>query len=179
MTSGTTAGGGDTPAAPADERVATRAVDELADLLRPAGRVTRRYLPEVVGGIALLITLMAVLALVGGSLDDRMIDANPGVAQAEVLDGSSWDRTLVRFTVANGEAVVPELGVYYPDGLQVGQTVAVEYDVTDPDHVRVAGRTAWSGLPRLALIAAGVWVVLGPVALWLRRRRAQRGPAAP
>ncbi len=174
-----TSGGDDTPPAPPAGRATLRAVDELAELLRPALRVAGRRLPEGVVGVALVITLAAVLAFVGASLDDRMIDANPGVAQAEVLDGSSWDRTLVRFTVANGEAAVPALGVYYPAGLQVEQTVAVEYDVTDPDHVRVAGRSALSGLPALALIAVGTWVVLGPVALRLRRRREREDPPAP
>jgi hypothetical protein len=175
MTSGTPAGGDGPPPG----RTTIRAADELADLFRPALAVTRRRLPEVVVGLALVITLAAVLAFVGATLDDRMIDANPGVAQAEVLDGSSWDRTLVRFSTATGETVLPALGVYYPDGLAVGQTVAVEYDTTDPDHVRVAARTAVSGLPSLLLITAGTWVVLGPLALWLGRRRARRAPAAP
>jgi uncharacterized protein DUF3592 len=179
MTSGIPAGGGGTPPAPPAGRTTIRAADELADLLRPALVVARRRLPEVVVGIALVVTLSAVLAFVGATLDDRMIDANPGVAQAEVLDGSSWDRTLVRFTTATGETVLPALGVYYPGGLAVGQTVAVEYDTTDPDHVRVAGRTALSGLPALLLIAAGTWVVLGPLALWLGRRRARRTAPAP
>src|SRR5688572_31214768 len=126
----TSASGSDGGQPPTPTRI--RAVDELADLLRPAARVTVRRLPEIVAGMAVLITVLAVLAVVGAAVDDHAIGRNPGVAQAEVLDGSSFDRTLVRFTVANGEAVVPELGVYYPAGLQVGQTVAVEYDVTDP-----------------------------------------------
>jgi len=179
MTSGTAAGGGETPATAADGRTTIRAADELADLLRPALRVGRRRLPEGVVGVALIITLAAVLAFVGATLDDRMIDANPGVAQAEVLDGSGWDRTLVRFTTASGETVLPALGVYYPAGLAVGQTVAVEYDTTDPDHVRVAGRSGLSGLPALLAIVVGSWVVLGPVALWLHRRRARQAAAAP
>jgi hypothetical protein len=179
MTSGTAADGGPIPPAPPAGRTTIRAVDEFADLLRPALRHAHRRLPEGVVGVALVITLAAVLAFVGATLDDRMIDANPGTAQADVLDGSSWDRTLVRFTVANGEAVVPALGVYYPDGLVTGQTVAVEYDVTDPDHVRVAGRSALSGAPKLLLIAGVAWVVLGPVALWLHRRRTRRAPTAP
>jgi hypothetical protein len=183
MTSGT--GSGDIGAPPATGAgvpveppgtatgTTTRAADELADLLRPAVRVTRRRLPEVVVGVAVLVTVLAVLALVGAAVDDRSIARNPAVAQAEVLEGSSFSRTLVRFTVANGEAVVPALGVYYPRGLEVGQTVAVEYDVTDPDHVRVAGRSALDGVLPLSLIVVGGWAVLGPLAVWLRRRRAR------
>ncbi|OLT13411.1 hypothetical protein BJF78_03630 [Pseudonocardia sp. CNS-139] len=108
----------------------TRAVDELASLLRPAGRAVRRKLPEIVAGFAVLVTALAVFAVAGAALNDRAIAANPAIAQAEVLDGSTFFRTLVRFTVANGEAVVPAAGVFYPRGLQVGQSVAVEYDVT-------------------------------------------------
>ena len=161
-------------------RTTVRAIDELADLLRPAVRVTARRLPEVVVGIAVLVSVLAVLALVGAVVDDQAIGRNPAVAQAEVLDGSDFSRTLVRFTVANGEAVVPVLGVYYPWGLEVGQTVAVEYDVTNPDHVRVAGRSAMGNALPLVGIAAVVWVLLGPLSVWLRRRRARRAapPAA-
>jgi hypothetical protein len=164
--------GSDAPPA----RTTVRAIDELADLLRPAVRVTRRRLPEVVAGIAVLVSVLAVLALVGAVVDDQSIGRNPAVAQAEVLDGSDFSRTLVRFTVANGEAVVPVLGVYYPWGLEVGQTIAVEYDVTNPDHVRVAGRSALGSAFPVIGIAVAVWVLLGPLAVWLHRRRA-RGPA--
>ena len=150
----------------------TRAADELASLLRPVGRAIVRRLPEIVAGIAVLVTVLAVLALAGAAVDDRAIAANPAVSEAEVLEGSTFARTLVRFTVASGEAVVPEGGVFYPRGLQVGESVAVEYDVTNPDLVRVAGRSAVDGvLPLLAGVAV-VWAALLPLALWLRRRRA-------
>jgi hypothetical protein len=149
----------------------TRAVDELASLVRPVGRLIATRAPEIVAGIAVLATALAVLALAGAALDDRAIAANPAVAEAEVLDGSTFTRTLVRFTVANGEAVVPEHGVFYPRGLTVGESVAVEYDVTDPELVRVAGRTALEGVLPLVFGLVVVWAVLGPLALWLRRRR--------
>lgn len=150
----------------------TRAIDELASLVRPLGRFVATRLPEIVAGIAALVTVLAALALAGAALDDRRISDNRAVAEAEVLEGSTFARTLVRFTVANGEAVVPEHGVFYPRGLEVGESVAVEYDVTDPELVRVAGRSAVDGVPPLALGVAVVWAVLGPLALWLRRRRA-------
>jgi hypothetical protein len=73
--------------------------------------------------------------------------------------------------VANGEAVVPERGVFYPRGLEVGESVAVQYDVTDPELVRVAGRSALDGVLPLLLGVVVVWALLGPLALWLRRRR--------
>jgi hypothetical protein len=55
--------------------------------------------------------------------------------------------------------------------LTVGESVAVEYDVGDPELVRVAGRSAFAGALPLAIGLAVVWAVLGPLALWLRRRR--------
>lgn len=149
----------------------TRAIDELASLVRPVGRAFVARLPEIVAGVAVLVTVLAVLAVAGAALDDRSIDADPGIAQAEVLEGSTFARTLVRFTVARGETVVPEHGVFYPRGLQVGESVAVEYDVGEPDLVRVAGRSALDGVLPLTLGVVVVWAVLGPLALWLRRRR--------
>jgi hypothetical protein len=153
-------------------RTGTRAVDELASLVRPLGRAIAAKLPEIVAGIAVLVAVLSVLALAGAAMDDRAISANPAVAEAEVLDGSSFARTLVRFTVANGEAVVPEHGVFYPRGLQAGESVAVEYDVTNPDLVRIAGRSALHGVLPMLLGVVVVWAVLAPLALWLRRRRA-------
>jgi hypothetical protein len=146
------------------------AADELASLVRPAGRVLRRRRAEIVLGVGVLITLLVLFAIAGAAVDDRAIAANPATAEAEVLDGSSFARTLVRFTVANGEVRVPEKGVFYPRGLQPGSRVAVEYDVTDPELVRVAGRTALSSMGPLLLGLLGSWLVLGPLALWIRRR---------
>jgi hypothetical protein len=152
----------------------TRAIDELASLVHPLWRFTVTRAAEIVTGIAVLATVLGLLALAGAAADDRSISANPGYAQAEVLDGSTFARTVVRFTVASGETVVPEHGVFYPAGLQVGESVAVEYDLADPELVRVAGRSALDQAGPLALGVALVWAVLGPIAFWLRRRRTRQ-----
>ncbi len=146
-------------------------IGELRVLVTPVGRAMSRRLPEIVAGLAVLVTVLAGFALVGAALDDRAIAANPALAQADVLEGSTFTRTLVRFTVANGESVVPEGGVFYPRGLAPGSTVAVEYDVTAPDLVRVAGRSAVDGLLPLGATVLLTWLALGPLAWWLRRRR--------
>lgn len=151
----------------------TSAVTELTVLVQPAVRAVSGRLPEIVAGLAVLVAVLAGFALAGAALDDRAIAANAGLAQAEVLEGSTFARTVVRFTVANGVTVVPELGVFYPWGLTPGSTVAVEYDLTDPELVRVAGRSAVDGVVPLAVGVLASWVVLGPIALWLRRRRAR------
>jgi len=148
----------------------TRAVDELADLVRPALRALSRAAPRIVLGVAAVLTLLAGSALVGAALDDRAIAANEAVAQAQVLDGSTFLRTLVQFTAADGQAHTPELGVFYPRGLEAGATVAVEYDVTNPDLVRVAGRTFWSGTLPLGLGVVVVWALALPYSWWLRHR---------
>jgi uncharacterized protein DUF3592 len=150
----------------------TRAVDELASLVSPLGRFMRTRASEIVIGIAVLATVLGLLAVAGAAVDDRAISANPGFAQAEVLDGSTFARTVVRFTVASGETVAPEHGVFYPAGLEVGGSVAVEYDLGNPELVRVAGSSALAESIPLGLALVAVWAVLGPIALWLRRRRA-------
>lgn len=148
------------------------ALGEVAATVRPAAQAVRRRLPEIVLGFAILVTVLAGLALVGSAVDDRAIDANPATAEAEVLEGSNFFRTLVRFTVANGQAVVPEHGVAHPRGLAAGDLVAVEYDVTDPELVRVAGRSTVDGILPMALGVGVTWLLLGPLSVWLRRRRA-------
>jgi hypothetical protein len=150
----------------------TRAIDELAELVRPAGRAISRTAPQIVLVVAIVITLMAGFALVAAALDDRTISGNQAIAQAQVLEGSTFFRTLVQFTAADGQAHTPELGVFYPRGLQPGSTVAVEYDVTNPDLVRVAGRTASEGFLPLGAGVLVVWAIAVPWSRRLRRSRA-------
>lgn len=148
----------------------TRAIDELTELVRPAARAVSRVAPRIVLGAAVVLTFMAVFALIGAALDDRTIAADQAVARATVLDGSTFFRTLVQYTAADGQSHTPELGVFYPRGLEAGATVAVEYDVTNPELVRVAGRTFLSGLLPLGGGVVVVWALAVPYSWWLRRR---------
>jgi hypothetical protein len=148
------------------------ALQELAATLRPAVLAVRRRSAEAAVAVALLLTVLAGLAVAGGLADDAAIDRNRATSQAEVLEGSTFLRTLVSFTMANGQAVVPERGVFQPRGVAPGEMVTVEYDVTEPELVRIAGtRTTDRILPMVGGVAV-VWLVLGPLAVWLRRRRA-------
>jgi hypothetical protein len=151
----------------------TRAIDELTDLVRPAVRAISRTRAQIVLGVAVVITLLCGFALAGAAVDDGRISANEAVAQADVLDGSTFFRTLVRFTLPNGDVVVPELGVAYPRGLTPGTSVAVEYDATEPDRVRVVGRSAASAAAPLAAVIVVTWVLLLPLARRMRRRGGQ------
>lgn len=150
-----------------------RLIDEVGAVLRPVLALLRRRAAAVVVAFGVLITALAGFAVAGAALHDAAIGADTGVAVAEVLEGSDFSRTLVRFATEDGAAVVPERGVYYPGGLQPGDVVAVEYDAGDPEVVRVAGRSVVDGLGPVVLGVLGVWLVLGPVALWLRRRAAR------
>jgi hypothetical protein len=142
---------------------------ELRDTVAPARRALAGRASEIVVGLAVVVTALAALALTGAAVDDAEIDADRGVALAEVLD-ASFARTLVRFPGPTGQAVVPERGVQYPRGLATGDTVVVEYARSDPEQVRVAGRSVVDGIAPMLLGVAAVWAVLGPLAVWLRRR---------
>lgn len=150
------------------------AAELVAEVGRTAagfGRAVHRRLPQVLVGIAALWTALCLVAFVGALADDVRIDADRGTATAEVLDGSGFARTLVRFPVPDGQLLVPERGVYYPRGLEPGTTVEVEYARGEPDLVRVAGRTAWTGVPLLLGFAAVGWAALGGAAYAVCRRR--------
>jgi hypothetical protein len=144
---------------------------EAGRAARSIGAALRRALPKVLVGFAVLVTALCAVAFAGAAADDLAIDRDRGTAAAEVLEGSGFSRTLVRFPVPDGQLLVPERGVYHPRGLQPGTTVEVEYARSEPDLVRVAGRTAWVGLPLLLGFAAVGWVVFGGAALLVVRRR--------
>jgi hypothetical protein len=172
---GSSADGSSADGSSADATGASSPLAELIETVAPALRPLRRRAAEIVVGIAVVVTALAALALTGAAVDDAAIDANRGVATAEVLD-ASFSRTLVRFTGPTGQAVVPERGVQYPRGLATGDTVTVEYSLVDPEQVRVAGRSVADGITPVLLGVAGVWAALGPVAARLRRRR-EHAPA--
>lgn len=149
-------------------------VDEFAALSLPVVMPVVRRLPTVVLGLCVLLTTISVFALVGAMRDDAAIEARPVVAIAEVLPGSSYSRTLIRFTTQDGKLMVPEKGVYYPRGLTAGQVIRVEYDRAHPDRVRVLGRDASVGYLPIGGIVLGLWAFLGPLWWWLRGRRRRR-----
>ncbi|GLZ44755.1 hypothetical protein Acsp06_09400 [Actinomycetospora sp. NBRC 106375] len=143
------------------------------EIVRPAGRRA----PEIVVVAGLVVTVLLGLVLVAAARNDAHIDANEGRAVAEVLEGGSRPHTFVRFTADDGAVLTPEKGVFYPRGLQPGQLVRVEYDRTDPELVRVAGRTWSEGLVPVALGLVVLWAVLAPSAWLLARARRRRRDA--
>jgi hypothetical protein len=129
----------------------------------------RRRVSWVLLAAAVVLTALVVLALAGAALDDAEIDARTGHATAQVL-AVTPTRTLVQFSIPDGQVYNPEEGVAYPSGLQVGQLVRVEYDSADPEQVRVAGRTWTAGVVPAAITLAVLWVLVAPLVWWLRRR---------
>ncbi len=64
----------------------------------------------------------------------------------------------------------PENGVLYPEGLTAGQLVRIEYDTTDPELAKVAGRTWLVTLLPVASTLLITWLVAAPL-LWFLRTR--------
>jgi hypothetical protein len=143
-------------------------------VVRPAGKRA----PEIVLTVGLVVSVLLGLVLVGAARNDAHIDAHTGRAVAEVLEGGRRPHTYVRFTADDGAVLTPEKGVFYPRGLQPGQLVRVEYDRTDPELVRVAGRTWTEGLVPVVLGLVVLWAVLGPATWLLARARRRRRLAA-
>nr|WP_243841703.1 DUF3592 domain-containing protein [Mycobacterium sp. DL592] len=102
-----------------------------------------------------LVTLQSILLVAGAWRNDRQIERNMGVAQAEVLSAGPR-RSTIEFVTPDRITYRPELGVLYPSELAEGMRIYVEYDRSDPDLVRVQYRNA-----SLAIIPAGSIAVVG------------------
>ncbi len=124
--------------------------------------------------VAVVITVLCAGLLLAAIRNDQAITGNLGTATAEV-DAVAWDRTIIRFETPDGIVHSPSNGVLYPAGLVAGDLVRIEYDATDPDLARVAGRTATLTLLPLGTTILITWVVAGAVA-WLIRQRLRREP---
>jgi len=120
-------------------------------------------------GVAGLLTLLVLVLLLAAYRNDAAIDSHLGTANAEVL-WVGWDRTIVRFETPDGAVHISQDGVLYPDGLTEGQLVHVEYDVTDPNLVRVAGRSFTLAFLPVGTTLAITWLAAAPLLWWLRRR---------
>jgi uncharacterized protein DUF3592 len=105
--------------------------------------------------VACLVTLQSVLLVLGAWRNDRQIERHMGVAEANVLSAGPR-RSTIEFVTPDRVTYRPELGVLYPSELDEGMRIYVEYDVNNPDLVRVQDRDA-----SLAIIPAGSIAVVG------------------
>lgn len=118
------------------------------------GRILRRIRIGIVVA-ACLVTLQSVLLVLGAWRNDQQIESHLGVAAASVLDAGPR-RSTIEFVTPDRVTYRPELGVLYPSRLENGMRIYVEYDMQNPDLVRVQGRDA-----SLAIIPAGSIAVVG------------------
>ncbi|SFQ64646.1 hypothetical protein SAMN05421810_111147 [Amycolatopsis arida] len=136
-----------------------------------------RLAGRVVLGVAGALTLLCVALLFAAVRNDRAIAANLGTANARV-EQVNFDRTIIRYETPDGVAHIPSNGVLYPEGLETGDLVWIEYDTTNPELARVAGRTAVLTLLPLGTTILFTWLVAGPALWWIRHRRLS-GPLLP
>jgi hypothetical protein len=148
----------------------TRVIDEVRDLVGPAARAISRTRAQIVVGFAVVVTLLCAFALAGAAVDDAKINANQAVAEAEVLEGSTIFRTLVRFTLPNGDVAIPELGVAYPRGLTPAPRCPWSTTSPTPCTCGSRGRTALTASAPLLAVIVVTWLIALPVARRMRRR---------
>ena len=126
--------------------------------------------------VAVAISVLAVLLVVGAWRNDVTIDSDKGTATAEVLSAGKL-RSAVSFITPDGVTHNPALGVLYPTNLVAGQRIEVEYYRAEPDDVellvRVAGRDATVAIVPAASVIVVTWLIAGPVLFWLRRKQIQ------
>ena len=114
--------------------------------------------------VACVVTVQSLLLVVGAWRNDRKIEGNMGVAQAEVLNAGAR-RSTIEFVTPDRVTYRPQLGVLYPSELAEGMRIYVEYDKDDPDLVRVQHRTAALAIIPAGSVAVVGWLVAGALLL--------------
>ncbi|CCQ15203.1 putative integral membrane protein [Rhodococcus sp. AW25M09] len=144
----------------------------MTDTARRSRTLHRTRLVVLV--VAIAISVLAVLLVVGAWRNDVTIDSDKGTATAEVLSAGKL-RSAVSFITPDGVTHNPALGVLYPTNLIAGQRIEVEYYKADPDVelVRVAGRDAAVAIVPAGSVIVVTWLIAGPVLYWLRRKEAR------
>ncbi|WAL65227.1 hypothetical protein ORV05_30685 [Amycolatopsis cynarae] len=133
----------------------------------------QRFARRVLLGVAGLLTALCVGLLLAAIRNDQAISGHLGVTTADV-NAVSWDRAIIRFETPDGVVHIPANGVLYPSGLAAGDLVRVEYDTTNPELARVAGRTAVRTLLPLGSTVLVTWLVAGSLLWWMRHRARQQ-----
>ena len=148
---------------------------DVTDTARGSRTLRRTRLIVLV--IAVAISVLAVLLVVGAWRNDVTIDSDKGTATAEVLSAGKL-RSAVSFITPDGVTHNPALGVLYPTNLVAGQRIEVEYYKAEPDDVellvRVAGRDATVAIVPAGSVIVVTWLIAGPVLFWLRRKDTRR-----
>lgn len=143
-------------------------------------RTALRRVQIVLLSAAILITALCAVLVAAAWRNDRTIERDLGVATAEVLSAGPR-RSTVSFYTTDGVNHNPPLGVLYPSELSVGDRIQVEYSKSDPELVRVAGRSAVVAVLPAASVAAVSWLVIGGVMVLIAvgHRRAEADDSSP
>ena len=149
----------------------TRVIDEVRDLVGPAARAISRTRAQIVVGFAVVVTLLCAFALAGAAVDDAKITANQAVAEAEVLEGSTIFRTLVRFTAAQRRRGDPRARRGLPARASP-PAPRCPWSTTSPTPRTCGspGRTALTAAAPLLAVIVVTWLIALPVARRMRRR---------
>lgn len=131
-------------------------------------RRTVRWAKTAVWIVMGVLTLQSVLLVAGAWRNDRQIERNLGVAEAEVLSAGPR-RSTIEFVTPGRVTYRPELGVLYPSELAGGMRIYVEYDREDPNLVRVKGRSATLAIVPAGSVAVVSWLVGGLIIAGLVR----------
>lgn len=129
----------------------------------------RRWVTRGLLALGAIVTFLGVVLVIAAWTEDIAIEGDMGVTNAKVVS-DDFSRTLVLFYTPDDAEHIPQVGVLYPAGLEVGDVVEVEYRQDNPELVRVAGRTAVVTLLPVGLTLVGVWAVIIPAVWWVRRR---------
>lgn len=106
------------------------------------------------------ITVLGAIMVLGAYRNDRAIDGDRGVAEADVLSASET-KAQAAFYTEDGTYVTPKRGLLYPSGLHRGDRIQVEYQRSNPALARPLGRD-WTVSLRPALSVVGLtWLVCG------------------
>ncbi|WP_192930341.1 DUF3592 domain-containing protein [Corynebacterium zhongnanshanii] len=129
--------------------------------MTPRQEIVLRRINQVALALSIFVVLVCGGMVATSAMDDARISSQRGTSIATVLNVGTL-RTTVRFPDAEGNYHQPEVGLKYPVGLVEGQRVRVDYQIGDPENVKVQGRS-WTlaFLPAGTSMAALLAIVLG------------------
>ena len=139
------------------------------DVVDTISRKLLRWAKIAVWIVIAVVTLQSILLVAGAWRNDRQIEGNRGVAEAEVLSAGPR-RSTIEFVTPDRVTYRPELGVLYPSELATGMRIYVEYDRSDPNLVRVQNRNASLAVIPAGSVAVVGWLIGGAILVVLVRR---------
>ena len=136
----------------------------------------QRRLHQLIIALYLCAMLGSVAMVAGPVMNDATISRDPGRGIATVTS-VTWLRTSVEYLDETGRVHFPPHGLLYPSGLGEGQQVWVTYAKSDPDIVKVEGRS-WT-LAIIPALSVALMCTLIAAAGWLAVSRAGRRENSP